>query len=294
MTNYAYIVRQAAEFDLQEAATQLSEIIGLPLKLLGQSKLNDHLGALYACEGGDPLSLNRLCRTAGLPFDAWILPQLPALAQPGILVLDMDMTSVQIEGIDEIARRLGVFEQVSQITHQAMQGGLDFASSLRKRVALLKGGSGQVIPEVKKIMQETGGLEALLQLTLQHGWTRGICSGGFVQLIEVLEQKYQLQLVHANCLGFDEDGRFSGEVVGTIVDAQGKAEAVRELKAQLQVPLSQVIVLGDGANDLKMIEEAGLGIAYHAKPIVVEKAPYALRCSDLSAVALLLTLAEQV
>src|SRR5574344_1185345 len=199
----------------------------------------------------------------------------------------MDMTSVQIEGIDEIARRLNVFDKVSEITSKAMNGGLDFAQSLTLRVSMLKDGDASGIEDVKKIMTETDGLDVLMKTVSDNGWVKGICSGGFEQLMCVLEKKYNLDMVCANSLEIKDD-RLTGKVDKRIVDAAVKREGVFELQKKAGIDQDQIIVLGDGANDLKMIEVAALGIAYHAKPLVQQTAPFSINYSDLTAVALLL------
>ena len=141
-------------------------------------------------------------------------------------------------------------------------------------------------------MTETAGLDNLMAVTAENKWARGICSGGFVQLIEVLERKYNLEMVCANSLEIAA-GKFTGKVVGDIVDAEAKRKGVLSLMSEYHVDKSQVIVLGDGANDLQMLSEAGVGIAYHAKPKVKAQAQCALNKSDLNAVVLLLKLAAK-
>ncbi len=220
-------------------------------------------------------------------FDVFVADSFPDPGQKGGLVLDMDMTSVQIEGIDEIARRLGRYEEVAAITAAAMHGELDFAAALRERVALLKGGEAHILREIKESMPETPGLKSLMDFTRECGWVRGIASGGFVQLIAALNERYGLDFVQANELEL-ADGRLTGGLVGGITDRQRKAEAVEAMQARHGISRAQTIVLGDGANDLDMIARAGLGIAYHAKPKVVAQAPQILNHADLSAVTLLL------
>ncbi len=264
-------------------------------ELLREGSLDGHKAALF--ESGSPRlndpSFMKSAREGDLGFDIIAADSFPSLKKPGAIALDMDMTSVQIEGIDEIARRVGVYDEVAAITAGAMRGGLDFAASLRRRVAMLKGGKASVIEDVKKIMDETGGLAALMHAADCGSWKKGICSGGFTQLICVLEKKYGLDMVRANTLGI-QDGEFTGEVVGAITDAKAKAQGVRDLIAMAGADPLNSIVLGDGANDLMMIDEAGLGIAYHAKPLVREKAPSAINHSDLTAVALLLSLSSEI
>ena len=241
----------------------------------------------------DAVNAHELCKQAVLDhkfnFDVFASNSFPTLKEKGEICLDMDMTSVQIEGIDEIARRLNVFDKVSEITSKAMHGGLDFAQSLTLRVSMLKDGSASVIEDVKKIMRETDGLDVLMQTVSKASWVKGICSGGFEQLICVLEKKYNLDMVCANSLEI-VDGKLTGKVDKRIVDAEVKKEGVRKLQQEHNIKDSQIIVLGDGANDLKMIEVAALGIAYHAKPLVLKTAPFSINYSDLTAVALLLEL----
>ena len=285
-----YIVKKDANFNVDEAIAKVSEVTGLTLTKINSGSLNAHIAVL--CKT-DAVNAHELCKQAVLDhkfdFDVFASNSFPTLKEKGEICLDMDMTSVQIEGIDEIARRLNVFDKVSEITSKAMHGGLDFAQSLTLRVSMLKDGSASVIEDVKKIMRETDGLDVLMQTVSKASWVKGICSGGFEQLICVLEKKYNLDMVCANSLEI-KDGKLTGKVDKRIVDAEVKKEGVRKLQQEHNIKDSQIIVLGDGANDLKMIEVAALGIAYHAKPLVQKTAPFSINYSDLTAVALLLEL----
>ena len=285
-----YIVKKDANFNVDEAIAKVSETTGLTLTKINSGSLNAHIAVL--CKT-DAVNAHELCKQAVLDhkfdFDVFASNSFPTLKEKGEICLDMDMTSVQIEGIDEIARRLNVFDKVSEITSKAMHGGLDFAQSLTLRVSMLKDGSASVIEDVKKIMRETDGLDVLMQTVSKASWVKGICSGGFEQLICVLEKKYNLDIVCANSLEI-KDGKLTGKVDKRIVDAEVKKEGVRKLQQEHNIKDSQIIVLGDGANDLKMIEVAALGIAYHAKPLVQKTAPFSINYSDLTAVALLLEL----
>lgn len=285
-----YIVKKDANFNVDEAIAKVSETTGLTLTKINSGSLNAHIAVL--CKA-DSDNAHVLCKQAVLDnkfdFDVFAANSFPTLKEKGEICLDMDMTSVQIEGIDEIARRLNVFDKVSEITSKAMHGGLDFAQSLTLRVSMLKDGSASVIEDVKKIMRETDGLDVLMQTVTKASWVKGICSGGFEQLICVLEKKYNLDMVCANSLEI-KDGKLTGKVDKRIVDAEVKKEGVRKLQQEHNIKDSQIIVLGDGANDLKMIEVAALGIAYHAKPLVQKTAPFSINYSDLTAVALLLEL----
>lgn len=216
----------------------------------------------------------------------------------GALVMDMDMTTVQIEGIDELARCLNVFDQVAAITSEAMHGKLDFAQSLTKRVSLLAGGDAQsALDHVKSIMVETDGLSELLEycnsIKEQHDFKTCIASGGFHELINVIKERYGLDEVKANSLGIDEQGKFSGNVASEIVDAVAKAQLVQSL-IDRGIKKEHIMVLGDGANDLKMIALGGLGIAYHAKPKVQQEARNVLNIGTLAAIRALLMLKAQL
>ncbi|MBO6258704.1 MAG: phosphoserine phosphatase SerB [Succinivibrio sp.] len=291
--SYVFLVKKDPAFDVVQAGQMLETKSGTPLRFIRSGELNGNRGGLFLLPDAEAKdSIRAPVLEKCFDFDVLITDTLPSLKRRGELVLDMDMTSVQIEGIDEIARRLGVYDEVADITSQAMHGGLDFASSLKKRVSLLKDGDASVIEDVRKIMKETDGLDVLMEITAKAGWQRGICSGGFVQLICVLEQKYHLQMVCANSLEI-VDGRLTGRVDREIVDAEVKRRGVVDLREREHIDKEQVIVLGDGANDLKMIAEAGLGIAYHAKPLVQKEAPCCINHSDLAAVALLLTLGDE-
>ena len=285
-----YIVKKDANFNVDEAIAKVSKATGLTLTKINSGSLNAHIAVLCKTDAANG---HELCKQAVLDhkfdFDVFASNSFPTLKEKGEICLDMDMTSVQIEGIDEIARRLNVFDKVSEITSKAMHGGLDFAQSLTLRVSMLKDGNASVIEDVKKIMRETDGLDVLMQTVSKASWVKGICSGGFEQLICVLEKKYNLDMVCANSLEI-VDGKLTGKVDKRIVDAEVKKEGVRKLQQEHNIKDSQIIVLGDGANDLKMIEVAALGIAYHAKPLVQKTAPFSINYSDLTAVALLLEL----
>lgn len=283
-----YIVKKDKEFNSDSAVEKVTAQTGLTLNILSKKELQGHVGVLCKTDNDNA---HELCKKAVLDnkfdFDVWANKSFPTLKKKGLVCLDMDMTSVQIEGIDEIARRLNVFDKVSEITSKAMHGGLDFAQSLTLRVSMLKDGDASVIEDVKKIMTETDGLDVLMKTVSDNSWVKGICSGGFEQLICVLEKKYNLDMVCANSLEI-KDGRLTGKVDKRIVDAAVKREGVFELQKKAGIDKDQIIVLGDGANDLKMIEVAALGIAYHAKPLVQQTAPFSINYSDLTAVALLL------
>lgn len=295
MRLFLYLSVKNRDLNELNALNRLCEHLALndrTLVLKAQGEEFNHSYALYTYEcADDPLVLRERLKEANcqklFDFDALLLPSLPSLRQSGVLVMDMDMTSVQIEGIDEIARCLNVYDKVAAITSEAMHGRLDFASSLRKRVALLEGGDSSVLERVKAIMHETDGYGDLVTGLKQAGWKVGIASGGFVQLISVLKDKYDLDLVRANSLEI-VDGKFTGKVEGDIIDAPKKKAALTDLIKESGVSAAQSIAIGDGANDLLMINAAALGIAYHAKPKVQAEALACLNYSDLSTILLML------
>ena len=206
--------------------------------------------------------------------------KIPALNKPGLLVMDMDSTAIQIECIDEIAKLAGVGEEVAAVTASAMRGELDFAESLHARVATLKGAPQSVITDVASKLPLMPGLELLVSCLKQHHWKIAIVSGGFTAMTEALKEQLELDITLANNLDI-KDAKLSGTVSGKVIDAQAKADAVLDLSKQFNIPMSQTIAMGDGANDLKMMAVASLGVAFHAKPLVCEQADVSVRQGGL-------------
>lgn len=198
----------------------------------------------------------------------------------GLLVMDVDGTLVRQEGIDLLAQEAGVGEKVAEITAQAMNGELDFATSLEARVALLKGLETSIFPKILEQMEVTPGAESLITELHQRGYKLGLVSGGFHEVIDPIAKSLGIDLVLANRLQ-TSDGHLTGEVLGEIITPERKKEALLTWSRENNVPRSQTIAMGDGANDLPMIETAGIGIAFMAKPIVAERAPYRIEKRDL-------------
>lgn len=219
------------------------------------------------------------------PQAEWIvLPaQLPSLDKPGLLLMDMDSTAIEIECIDEIARRGGVYQQVAEVTEQAMQGQLDFGQALRQRVAMLAGIPASVLADIAATLPLMPGLAELCQQLQQRGWRIAIASGGFNAIASVLAKQLQLDYFEANELA-SEGGVLSGELIGNIVDARRKAEILAELGERFDIPKSQWVAVGDGANDLPMLAAAQLGVGFHAKPTVAAKADVAINHLGLDAI----------
>ena len=197
------------------------------------------------------------------------------LSDFGLVVMDMDSTLIAIECIDEIADLVHLKPQVSAITEAAMRGEMDFAESLRRRVALLAGLEESALQRVyDERLRLNPGAENLLKKLKEHGIKTLLVSGGFVFFSERLKQRLGLAYAHANTLEI-VNGKLTGKVLGHILDAQGKADSLVRVRDELGLQPQQVIALGDGANDLKMLAQAGVSIAYHAKPIVRSQAMYA-------------------
>lgn len=201
-----------------------------------------------------------------------------------LICFDMDSTLIQTECIDELAARAGVGEQVRAITERAMRGEIDFKESFKERVALLKGLDVSVMKEIAESMPVTEGVDRLMSVLKRCGYKIAILSGGFTYFGEFLQRRYGIDYVYANELEIDENGKLTGRYVGEIVDGQRKAELLKLIAQVEKVNLAQTIAVGDGANDLPMISEAGLGIAFHAKPRVVANAQQSLNTMGLDGV----------
>jgi len=210
------------------------------------------------------------------------------LSDFSLLAMDMDSTVITIECIDEIADMQGLKPQVSAITEAAMRGELDFAASLTRRVALLEGLDAGALQKVyDERLRLSPGAEALIAAARAAGLKTLLVSGGFTFFTDRVRQRLGLDYSHANVLEI-AGGRLTGKVVGGIVDADEKKRTVLRVCAELGVPASRAIVIGDGANDLKMMSVAGLSVAYRAKPVVQAEADVALNFSGLDGILALL------
>ncbi len=185
-----------------------------------------------------------------------------------LICFDMDSTLIQTECIDELAERAGVGDKVRAITERAMRGEIDFKESFTERVALLKGLDVSVMQDIAEHLPITEGVPRLMTVLKRCGYKIAILSGGFTYFGEFLQRKFGIDYVYANELEIGEDGKLTGHYVGDIVDGKRKAELLKLIAQVEKVNLAQTIAVGDGANDLPMITEAGLGIAFHAKPRV--------------------------
>ncbi len=197
-----------------------------------------------------------------------------------LIVFDADMTFLQCEVIDELGKLSGQGEKISNITRQAMSGKMDFKSALRERVRLLKGLPEKALEELSDNLPLTAGAENLVRILKHLGYKIALVSGGFDYFINKLCQRYDLDYGIANQLKI-ENGLVTGELEGEIIDAQAKENILISLAKKEGFSLRQVVAVGDGANDIKMLAKAGLGIAFNAKPIVQRQAQASINLHDL-------------
>jgi phosphoserine phosphatase len=221
-------------------------------------------------------------------FDSFVLPV--AGRKKKLLICDMDSTIVQTETLDDIATFIGIGEQVSEITARAMRGELDFRKALDERVSLLQGVSGDVFTEIAKTVKFNEGAELLINSARKHGIRTVLVSGGFEPVVKIVAEK----------LGFDRyvcnkteiaNGNLTGKVMEPIVDAETKLNVLHEERLQLTITAEHVCAVGDGANDLPMLQAAGIGIGFEGKPLVRNGTPYQVNNSNLVSILLMMGIA---
>ncbi|WP_199775993.1 phosphoserine phosphatase SerB [Pseudoalteromonas sp. T1lg10] len=245
---------------------------------------------VFVVHGGMPelaQQLKQYSADNGVQCAALVNP--PKLSEPGLLVMDMDSTAITIECIDEIARLGGVYEEVAAVTAQAMAGKLEFSASLRQRVAKLTGIPLDLVAELQSQLPLMPGIEQVCEVLKQHNWHLAIASGGFVPFAAQVQRLLDLDRIHANEL--DDDGQvLVGTVSGKIVDAEEKARFLCAYRDELGLAKAQTLAIGDGANDLPMLHQAGLGVAVHGKAKVVAEAPAAITAGSLAQLLYFLTI----
>ncbi len=213
-------------------------------------------------------------------IEAILIKDAPSLKQAGLLVMDMDSTTISIECIDEIASLAGVGQQVAEVTELAMQGKLDFAQSLHQRVATLANAPESILANVAQNLPLMPGLTNLIKELKLHNWRIAIASGGFTYFSEQLKNELALDDTFANTLEII-NGRLTGKVLGDVVDAQAKASTIKRLQKKYHIVATQTVAIGDGANDLLMMAQAHLGVAFHAKPVVLAQADTSIHFAGL-------------
>jgi phosphoserine phosphatase len=209
-----------------------------------------------------------------------------------LVVFDMDSTLIQAEVIDILAQHAGAGNQVAAITADAMRGEMDFKESLTRRVAMLKGLDEKVLGQVARQLLLTEGADRVVKILKQLGYKIGIISGGFNYFGEYLQKKLGLDYVFANVLEI-ENGRLTGNITGEIIDGPKKAEILKTIARVENISLQQTIAVGDGANDLPMISIAGLGIAFHAKPLVKKNVENSISSIGLDGLLYLMGISER-
>ncbi|MFF1461165.1 phosphoserine phosphatase SerB [Streptomyces sp. NPDC058330] len=209
-----------------------------------------------------------------------------------LVVMDVDSTLIQDEVIELFAAHAGCEDKVAEVTEQAMRGELDFEQSLHARVALLAGLDASVVDKVRAEVRLTPGARTLIRTLKRLGYQVGVVSGGFTQVTDDLKERLGLDFASANTLEV-VDGKLTGRVVGDVVDRAGKARLLRSFAEQAGVPLAQTVAIGDGANDLDMLNTAGLGVAFNAKPVVRQAAHTAVNVPFLDTVLYLLGITRE-
>ena len=239
--------------------------------------------------GADPAGLGAALATEAVEQQVDVAVQRAGLHRKAkrLIVMDVDSTLIQGEVIELLATKAGCAEKVAEITEAAMRGELDFEASLRERVALLAGLNAAAIDEVRDSVELASGARTFVRTLKRLDYRFAIVSGGFTQVTDALTADLGIDYAAANTLEI-VNGKLTGRLTGPIIDRAAKAEALRRFAADARVPISQTVAIGDGANDLDMIQAAGLGIAYNAKPMVRQFADTAVNVPHMDAILFLL------
>ncbi|MGW7412438.1 phosphoserine phosphatase SerB [Streptomyces sp. NPDC054863] len=240
----------------------------------------------------EPLRTALAVEAAGIGVDVAVVSAGLHRRAQRLVVMDVDSTLIQDEVIELFAAHAGCEAEVAAVTEQAMRGELDFEQSLHARVALLAGLDADVVEKVRAEVRMTPGARTLVRTLKRLGYQVGVVSGGFTQVTDALKDELSLDFASANTLEI-VDGKLTGRVVGEIVDRAGKARLLRRFAAEAGVPLDQTVAIGDGANDLDMLNAAGLGVAFNAKPVVRQAADTAVNVPFLDTVLYLLGITRE-
>ncbi len=292
----AFVVNALSQnFSIKQMAAVAATIarIGGDITHLRTSSFNNYLGLEIHFLGGCDIDLVAFTRefvTDGLSL--YIRPESKKGPGADLLLLDMDSTFINEEVIDLLAEIVGVGDQVARITKQAMKGEIDFEQALAERVALLKGLPIDAFAKVRAKMSFTEGAQLLVKTIKSHGGYVGIVSGGFHEVIDEFLAPLQLDLIVANNFEI-ESGVLTGKTLGPVVDAVRKAQVLKEFAASKSVEIHHTIAIGDGSNDVLMIEQAGIGIAFCAQPALRERSDVVIDVRDLTAVLTLLGYSEK-
>lgn len=252
-------------------------------KLAGANQIDRITGQAFRLKNASRREyVAEYCAEAELDF-AFVDPMV-SLREFGLVAMDMDSTLLAIESIDEIADMQGIKAQVAEITQRTMRGEIVFAESLRQRTALLQNLDQDALQYVyDHRVRLSPGAEKMLQRMKSAGLKTMVISGGFTFFTDRIKSRLSLDYAAANTLDI-QDGKLTGKVLGEIIGAHGKAAVLNKVRKELGLKREQVIAIGDGANDLKMMEAAGVSVAYHAKPVVQAKATYAINYVGLDGI----------
>ena len=257
--------------DLEKLGVEILERRPVPTKYLDGVELAVNFE-------GSAADLAMIASSHGV--DVALLPGGASVSR-GLICLDCDSTLITGEVIEMLAAHAGKEAEVAEVTDRAMRGELDFEESLRERVAVLAGLDKSVIESVSQAIELTPGVKDALATLKAQGYRVAVVSGGFIQVLEPLAREMDLDYVRANTLEI-EDGRLTGRVTGKVVDRKAKEEFLREFAADLGLEMEQTVAVGDGANDIDMINASGLGIAFNAKPALREHADVAINLPTLA------------
>lgn len=278
ITAIGHSVLGATENGAISEVLKSSPVVVSSFKLLSRDKATDFFVDIHA--NTDIVELRNKLKTAVPNVDLILQENTDFRKEKGLIVFDMDSTLIQQEVIEMIAAQANVEDKVAEITTRAMNGELDFKQSLSERVALLKGIHSQTLwDDLKPQLSFTPGVRELCKFMKSKGCKLAVCSGGFLPLAEYVKEELGLDYAFANLLKTEIVGDveiLSGETIGDIVDGERKRDLLVRLAAENGVDLRNTVAVGDGANDLLMMEKSGFGVAWNAKPTVQLKAPACL------------------